>query len=104
MNNLNSVDLANPVLSHTFRNEVKFQKALKDLINTYSIENDSNTPDWMIADYLVSCLKNWNYNILRREGWFGRGPNAVPLADEPAQTNETLSTQDNDDTTKQNKL
>jgi hypothetical protein len=34
-----------------------------EVINRNSLENDSNTPDYVLAEYLVSCLENWNNTI-----------------------------------------
>ena len=38
----------------------EFKKKLADLINEYSLEGDSDTPDWILADYLCSCLIGYN--------------------------------------------
>jgi hypothetical protein len=51
-----------------------FERELGDLINRYSKENGSNTPDFLLADYLVRCLENWNLTVQRREKWYGREP------------------------------
>ena len=49
-----------------------FRKELENLINRHSIENGSDTPDFMLATYLVSCLENYNEVIKAREKWYGR--------------------------------
>lgn len=33
-----------------------FRANLEELINQFSIENGSNTPDFLLADYLIACL------------------------------------------------
>jgi hypothetical protein len=33
-----------------------FKKELKALINSYSKENESNTPDFILAEYMINCL------------------------------------------------
>ena len=33
-----------------------FKKELTELINKHSLENESNTPDWILAQYLDRCL------------------------------------------------
>lgn len=43
-----------------------------EVINKRSIENLSNTPDFMIAEYLVRCLENWNRTVVERNDWFFR--------------------------------
>jgi len=53
-------------------NQQQFELELTELINKHSIENGSNTPDFMLAAYLVSCLNNWNTSIMEREKWYGR--------------------------------
>jgi len=54
--------------------ESQFQKELEQLINEYSKENESNTPDFILAKYLVEVLKNFNAAINEREQWYGRTP------------------------------
>jgi len=49
-----------------------FRKELKNLINKYSKENGSDTPDFMLADYLCNCLNNFDDIVQRRENWYGR--------------------------------
>jgi hypothetical protein len=49
-----------------------FEQALERLINTYSQENASNTPDFILAQYLSGCLKVWNACVTDREKWYGR--------------------------------
>ena len=44
-----------------------FEQALMDLINRYSKENDSNTPDYILAKYLISCLNAFNTAVNSRE-------------------------------------
>jgi hypothetical protein len=54
--------------------ESQFQKDLAELINKYSKENDSDTPDFILARYLNAVLDNFNAAILDREEWYGRTP------------------------------
>ena len=49
-----------------------FEKELSNLLNSYSMENGSDTPDYMLAQYLRNCLENYNRTIVMREKWFGR--------------------------------
>lgn len=48
------------------------RKDFADVINRHSAENDSNTLDWILADYLVSCLKAFNSTSRAREKWYGK--------------------------------
>ena len=50
----------------------KFEKQLQGLINKHSVENNSNTPDWILAQYLSSCLSVFAIAIQQRETWYGR--------------------------------
>lgn len=45
----------------------EFNMELTALINKYSMENVSNTPDFILADYLESCLRNFGNTIQKRE-------------------------------------
>jgi len=38
---------------------VKFGKELEQLINKYSLERMSNTPDYILSEYLIRCLSNY---------------------------------------------
>lgn len=49
-----------------------FEKELQALINRCSIENDSNTPDWLLAQYLISCMDAFTVATQQRETWYGR--------------------------------
>ena len=54
--------------------EGTFQEELEELINRYSMENQSDTPDYILAEYLVSCLNTWAYITRQRDKWFGYKP------------------------------
>ena len=49
-----------------------FQSDLEQIINIHSMENGSNTPDWILAEYLVNCLKTFNETSRAREKWYGK--------------------------------
>lgn len=51
---------------------INFRKDLEDLINRHSLENGSNTPDFILAEYLTDCLRTFDQYINRRETWYGR--------------------------------
>lgn len=50
----------------------RFRNDLQDLLNRHSMENGSNTPDYQLADYLITCLHALDETINRRESWYGR--------------------------------
>jgi len=47
-------------------NRVTFQKELENLINKHSMENGSNTPDFILAKYLMGCLAVFDAAVTRR--------------------------------------
>lgn len=47
-----------------------FEDELAKLINKYSLESLSNTPDFILAWYLKDCLLSYNNAIQRRTEWF----------------------------------
>jgi hypothetical protein len=47
-----------------------FEKELESLINRHSQENGSNTPDFILAQYLVACLAAWNVGVTMRDNWY----------------------------------
>ena len=51
--------------------EREFKKKLTGLVNECSLENHSNTPDWVIAEYLTKCLMIFDSAIIDRKNWFG---------------------------------
>lgn len=36
-----------------------FEKRLEELINIYGLDDQCNTPDYLLADYLIGCLQNY---------------------------------------------
>lgn len=50
-----------------------FRLTVEAAINCHSAENGSNTPDFILAEYLIGCLEAYDKATLRRENWYGRG-------------------------------
>lgn len=50
-----------------------FESELIELVNKHSMENASDTPDFILAQYLYGCLCQFNMAVKLREGWYGRG-------------------------------
>lgn len=50
--------------------ETEFRKELASLINRYSAENGSNTPDFILVDYLMACLKTFDGTVNARDRWW----------------------------------
>ena len=51
---------------------ISFEQELKHLLNKYSMESDSNTPDFILAEYMHACLTSFNLATRAREHWYGR--------------------------------
>lgn len=51
-----------------------FEHEIEAAINRHSQENASNTPDFILAQYLLACLAAWNTAVQQRENWHGRDP------------------------------
>ncbi len=56
------------VIDKNFRQELEF------IINKHSMENGSDTPDCILAEYLIGCLETFDKTTLRRDRWYGRDP------------------------------
>lgn len=60
------------------------------VINRHCAENGSDTPDFILAQYLMDCLRAFDGAMVARERWYGRektpaatagsGPVPVPEA------------------------
>ena len=47
--------------------KLDFEKELESLINKHSIENESDTPDFVLSSFLYSCLQSFKYAVKKRE-------------------------------------
>jgi len=48
----------------------KFREELRKIINQLSMENRSDTPDFILADYLTNCLLNYEAAIRDIKKWY----------------------------------
>jgi hypothetical protein len=48
------------------------EEALTRLLNRYSEERASNTPDFILAKFLINALDTFNIAVQEREKWYGR--------------------------------
>lgn len=48
----------------------QFRKKLEILINSLSLENYSDTPDFILANYLLTCFENFNIATKARNRWY----------------------------------
>lgn len=63
--------------------KTEFRKRLEQLINSESMENGSNTPDFILAEFLCDVLEAYDRTQQAREKWYGRDPIKVPSYDAP---------------------
>ena len=59
----------------------KLRADVERAINCASAENGSNTPDFILAEFLLDCLAAYDRAVTAREKWYGRGPMAVKEPD-----------------------
>ena len=58
-----------------------FENELERAINRHYIENESDTPDYILAMFLRCTLDAWNVACRRRDAWSGHMPR---YRDEPS--------------------
>ncbi len=59
---------------------IEFRFELERLINRCSMENGSNTPDFILAGYLVRCLEAFDFAMAKRTAWYA--PEAATTGEE----------------------
>lgn len=52
-----------------------FRAELAALINKYSRENGSDTPDFILAEFIDNALFAFDVGVNAREAWYGRPKN-----------------------------
>ena len=62
---------AGAVATPTGSGPTMLEIGLADLLNRHSAENSSNTPDFLLSEYLLKCLAIFNSTVLKREDWYG---------------------------------
>jgi len=55
-------------LDEIITKETEFFRELTSLLNKY---NKSDTPDFILANYINGCLMTYNSTIIQRENWLG---------------------------------
>lgn len=51
------------------KNSAKLEREIAALLNKFSAENDSGTPDFILAKFLFNCLENFNQATKERKKW-----------------------------------
>ena len=52
------------------KNYSAFQKEITHVINKFSLENTSNTPDFILSSYLLKCLAAFDDAFTQRRSWY----------------------------------
>jgi hypothetical protein len=52
----------------------KLQKDIEHVINCNLAENGSNTPDYILAEYLMGCLAAYEKAVTARDRWYALQP------------------------------
>jgi hypothetical protein len=47
------------------------ENQLSSLLNCYCQENASNTPDFILATFMLQCMRAFNQGVSARDGWYG---------------------------------
>lgn len=63
--------------------KTEFRAKLEALINAESMENGSDTPDFILAEYLTDMLEVFDRTVRAREKWYGRVPEKIPSYEAP---------------------
>jgi hypothetical protein len=63
------------------KDRAQFRQDLEDLINKHSLEPISDTPDFMLADYLCDCLEAYHRLHGRKHAWFNDEEDPKPNID-----------------------
>lgn len=50
--------------------DLRFRTDLEHLLNRHSRENGSDTPDFILAEYLAGCLAAWDQAVSLRTAWY----------------------------------
>ena len=51
-----------------------FRREVESAINRHSMENGSNTPDFILATYLGECLAAFDRAVNARDAWYSIAP------------------------------
>jgi hypothetical protein len=57
---------------HAAADDSNLRGDLSTVLNRYSRDNGSNTPDFILAQYLANCLDAFDIAVQKRAQWFGR--------------------------------
>lgn len=58
-------------MSEDSPSEPTLAQDLARVLNRHSAENRSGTPDFILAHYLMGCLRAWDLGTRARDRWYG---------------------------------
>ena len=79
-----ALDIEAPHAEATMSDPLIVEREIAAVLNKYSLENGSNTPDFLLAQYLLGCLAIYNSTVSAREAWYGRRLTSHPSGEAPA--------------------
>jgi len=65
-----------------------FEEQLTELLNQYCQENGSNTPDFILAEFIKKSLNTFNEMVNARDAWYGHQATAMYNLDDVAAIEE----------------
>lgn len=55
------------------------EEEIREVLNRHSAESVSGTPDFILAQYLIDCLKAYNEAVSARAQWRGEPVDLAPM-------------------------
>ena len=55
-----------------YSEEQLLERELTELLNRHSLEGESDTPDFLLASYMLKSLSVFHEIVYEREHWYGR--------------------------------
>lgn len=67
--------------------QMTFEKELEQLINKHSVDNDCETPDFILAQACLGFMREFSKATEARDKWFGREKHTIPPLIPPLKEN-----------------
>ncbi len=83
-------------------NKSQLRTDIEMAINRNSAENGSNTPDFILAEYLVSCLEAYDKAVHARSDWYNHHCSIGSCNHQDVKEDKALSMDSCDKTTEGN--
>ncbi len=69
---------------------MSFKKELEELLNKYSKERENNTPDFLLAEYLLESMNTFNRTMAARDRYHNQSSIEINAIKEQLQSNVSL--------------